>query len=423
MILWWWLACDPTSDAPWCSDAPSTPIVPEQTPTWLGDIRPVVDQKCAACHGPDGHVPFPLDDPDAMAGYAPAMAAAVTDGRMPPFLAAGCCAPLLGDFSLTPAEVGALVAWADAGAPPGDVAAPLRAPLVGLSRVDVRVGMAEPYVPAPPGGSGDDTRCFVLDWPLETTAFVTGLQPSPGDRRLVHHLILAAIPPGSVGAIERLDTAAGGYGFPCPGGAGALPTVQPIGGSLMGGDLPRGIGTRVEAGSKLLLQVHYYVDPGTTGADQTTLDLRVASEAVETGTIVLSNPGWLVGRGMLVPAGEADVGYAVSSRPDLFTGGVTVDLQGVTPHLHRYGSRVRVLRLRADGTEDCLLEIPAWRFRWEMPYWLAEPVRLEPGERLYLECRFDNSSENQPDGGAPEDLAWGEDDQDMCAAFVVFTKP
>jgi hypothetical protein len=80
-----------------------------------------------------------------------------------------------------------------------------------------------------------------------------------------------------------------------------------------------------------------------------------------------------------------------------------------------------MLALHADGTETCLLEIPDWEFGWEQPYWFAEPVPFGPQDRLYIECRFDNSAANQPDGVAPRDIGWGDGDQDMCAGFVSFT--
>jgi hypothetical protein len=58
---------------------------------------------------------------------------------------------------------------------------------------------------------------------------------------------------------------------------------------------------------------------------------------------------------------------------------------------------------------------------WQGDYTFAEPVRLEPGDRLLVECVFDNSETNQRmvngELEAPRDLNWGED-QEMCVGYV-----
>ena len=125
---------------------------------------------------------------------------------------------------------------------------------------------------------------------------------------------------------------------------------------------------------------------------------------------------------MLVKAGEKDATYFYRWRPSLLTGKRRVFLQGVTPHMHTFGSRMRMRVMHPDGSSDCLLEIPRWHFGWEQPFWFAAPHVLEPEDALYLACHFDNSAENQPPGQAPSDIAWGGNSQDMCAAFVSFTE-
>jgi hypothetical protein len=162
-------------------------------------------------------------------------------------------------------------------------------------------------------------------------------------------------------------------------------------------------------------------DPSVIPSDLTSIAFRLDDTAVEQSGILLVNPAWMVGESMLIPAGDADAAFYYRFRPTLYTGGQPMDLQGVTPHMHRYASRMRVMVIHADGTVDCLLEIPRWEFGWEQGYWFAEPVPLDPKDELYLECHFDNSAANQPEGGEPRDIAWGESDQDMCVAFLSAT--
>jgi hypothetical protein len=410
-------------DAAWCGDSVVTPAPADGAFTWWRDVHPIVEQKCARCHTPGGHAPFPLEEyADAFDNRA-AIRAAVAARTMPPWLAADCCSDWFQDFSLTDPEIATLLAWIDADAPEGDPAEVGEAlpPVGGLSRVDLTLTMDEPYTPEAPAGVTDIQHCFVLDWPLDEEAYVTGLSPQPGAREIVHHLIVSQMPPTGVAALHAKDAADASPGFDCTGGLGDLPTVTPLGGSLLGGDYPRGLGSKVVPGSKIVLQIHYSLSTSPPVPDLTSVQMRIDDEAVGGSGLVIANPGWLVAGGMPIEAGDADAGFWYRFHPNLFTGGKPVDFQGVTPHMHRYASRMRLRAQHPDGTSDCLLEIPDWQFGWEQPYWYAEPHRFDPSDELYLECHFDNSAANQPDGGEPRDIGWGENDQDMCAAFVSFT--
>jgi len=343
---------------------------------------------------------------------------------MPPFLGSDCCQTYARSYALTDEEIAVVAAWGAREAPEGDPATAQedRAQLGGLSRVDLTLEMPEPYTPNPPDGAIDDQRCFILDWPADEQRFITGLAPRPGQRALVHHLIVSRTDETGAAAARARDAEDDAPGFDCSGGTGDLGLVTTLGGSLVGGDYPRGIGTPVDPTSSIILQVHYALPAGeAVEPDLTSVDFRLDDSAEETQVMVAGNPGWLVGDGMSIPAGEPDVGYYYRFRPLLYTGGKAVSLQGVTPHMHRHASKIRLLALHEDGTESCLLDIPDWQFGWEQPYWFEEPALLGARDEIYVECRFDNSAGNQPDGDEPRDLAWGDSDQDMCAAFLTFT--
>jgi len=410
-------------DTPWCSAQPSEPPPPASMGlTYYRDVKPILDQKCGRCHEPGGHAPFALltyEDVGANMAY---VRRAVEDRTMPPFLAASCCTGYFQDYSLTDAEIATITGWVDQGGAPGEPAEePPPLPQVGgLSRVDASSAMAESYTPAPPSGSTDDIRCFVLDWPLDRAAYVTGLNPRPGNRALVHHLIVGVVGPDDADDAVSRDGADGRPGFDCGGGFGDLRDVTALGGSLIGGDFPRGLGHRVEPGSKIILNMHYSTAK-EVGEDRTTIDFRIDDGAEEFKSIVIANPAWLIEGAMHVPAGEDDAVFYYKFEPTLFTQGKKVDLQGVTPHMHYFGSKIVVRVLHDDGSATCLLEIPRWEFGWEQPFWLAKATRLDPDDELYVECHFDNSAANQPDGQPPRDFSWGGNNQDMCAAFVSFT--
>ncbi len=408
----------------WCADARPTPGPTGADAVWWRDVKPILGEKCAACHAPGGHAPFAVETYAEVAPWAEAIAVTTQQRTMPPFLAADCCRSYHRQFSLTEAEIVTLSNWADRGAPEGDAADAGEVPpaLGGVSRVDLTLEMREPYTPAPVEGAVDEQRCFVLDWPEEETRFVTGLAPRPGNRSVVHHLIVSQVDEAGASAARVREAEDDEPGFECSGGIADLGVAAALGGSLVGGDYPRGIGTAIAPGTSIVLQVHYAIAAGTIAApDQTAIDFRLDDLATPASGIAMANLAWLAAPGMAIPAGEEDVAFYYRFRPTLYTRGRAVNLQNVTPHLHRYASRMRVLVVRADGTEDCLLEIPAWEFGWEQPYWFAEEYAFGPEDELYLECHFDNSAANQYGGAAPRDIGWGDSDQDMCAAFLAFT--
>jgi hypothetical protein len=411
--------------AAWCGLAPeATPDTSTPTPLWNGAAGDVVRQKCTGCHNTSGGLaPFPLETYAQVLEHKSEVRAAVATRAMPPWQAARCCNHYFEDRSLTDGEYETLLRFLDEGAPEGAPTDAGTPPVLSLlSRVDLSLTMPEEYVPNPKAGT-DDNRCFVFDWPLSETRFITGMAPRPGMRREVHHVIVAVLHGETLDEAVRLDAADPLPGFDCGGGIGNLRDITVLGGSQQGGDLPRGLGVKVEPGGKLVINVHYStLSVPTPLPDRTSIDFRLESSARDSAGIPIANPAWFVGDSMEVKAGDPDAVYFYKYRPTLLTGGKPVQLQGITPHMHTFASRITVRILRATGESECLLEIPKWRFGWEQPFWLQDEVTLNPDDEVYLECHFDNSEANQPLGQAPRDFAWGGNGQDMCAAFIAFTK-
>lgn len=93
-------------------------------------------------------------------------------------------------------------------------------------------------------------------------------------------------------------------------------------------------------------------------------------------------------------------------------------------HMHELGTIGRVAILRADGSTDCLLNITRWDFHWMADYYFATPVRLEPGDKVYVECHWDNTEANQKVVNGelltPRTLRWATDDE-MCGAVLTYS--
>jgi hypothetical protein len=399
-------SCTSPVDFPWCSaEATDEPDPITRQVTWHADIQPILEARCERCHRPDDIGPFPLTTYEETFAVRESVREAVVSGSMPPWMPADCCNQFHDDFSLSSEQIQLVDEWVEQGAPEGDPANAAESldPVGGLSRVDVFVEMDEAYTPEPKEGFVDDYRCFVMDWPIDGETYVTGMNPVPGAREIVHHLIVATVSGRDAAKAQEAARNAddGKPGFPCPGGLGEIRTDTILGGGMLGSTYPRGMGRQVPADSKIVIQVHYSVASSPPVPDKTGIEFQLADDADTFEQFAVANPAWLVGDAMRIEAGDPDAVYSYQFRPGLYTRNKPVLLQSATPHMHELGSQFVMGIARKDGSTECLLEIPRWDFGWEQPYWFAEPIRLEPGDEVFIECHFDNSLENQPLKEAP----------------------
>ena len=69
----------------------------------------------------------------------------------------------------------------------------------------------EPYTPT---REPDDYRCHLVPWPSEDTSYVTGINVTPEQTSIVHHVILFLIGPDQVERFQAYDDAEEGPGIP-----------------------------------------------------------------------------------------------------------------------------------------------------------------------------------------------------------------
>ncbi len=392
---------------------------PAGTLVYHRDLKPLIDQKCGTCHVAGGIAPFALTTYDEVKSHAAAIKSAVAARTMPPWPANNDCNSYLNDRSLSDDEIATIVGFVDQGAhegDPSDVGAPLVDPDARpLSRIDRELAMPEPYTMVE---SPDEYRCFVLDWPETEPMYVTGLGVAPGNAAVVHHVIAFLAAEADVATAETLDADDPGPGYKCFGGPGFRPTgwLGAWAPGSMGYDYPDGTGVRIEPGSKIVMQLHYNSLNAGPQPDQTAVRLKIDPTVEKEATLQpWTNPAWVTGSGMDIPPATNDVTHQFGADPtDFITDGQAMMLHTSFLHMHQLGKSGRVTVEHADGSETCLLDIPAWNFHWQGAYAFKEPVRLNPGDILRLKCTWDNPTMNN--------VSWGEGTGDeMCLTGVYFT--
>ena len=430
-------------------DATETPSETGQTEsalTYYRDVAPILETMCVRCHSEGGiREQVPFTSYDEVAPYAALIKEMITNREMPPWLATTGCTEYAYDESLTETEIATVSEWVDRGVLEGsaDVEPVTTEPrlFATLTRTDVTIEMPVDYVMKK---SPDDYRCFLVDWPETEDTNITGFGAIPGNPAVVHHVIAYLVPPEGVATFEAYDEADEGPGYTCFGGpngvgsdaggtSGFGESFRFLGGWAPGGvgsDFPPGTGMPVEAGSKIALQVHYNTLVEEPQPDRTKVVFKVDKEVEHTAFVLpWTNYAWLGGTGMEIPAGEADVVHSHSADLmqilSFILGDNDVDrirIYSAALHMHVLGTSGSVYIDRPDGTRECLLDIPNYDFGWQRTYGFMEPKEVVAGDRVGLECHWDNTQENQTWVGGeqlpPVDQHWGEGTNDeMCIAF------
>lgn len=418
--------------------ADTAPPVISGSVTYFQNIKPFVDAKCVRCHVVGTVAPFALDSYELLKDKASFALAAINSGSMPPWQFADGCNDYLGNFSLTPEEKALFKAWVDQGTPKGDAskAAPkLDIGEVGLSRVDVKLQIPESYTAK---DQTDEYRCFPVAWPSKytTTTYMTGFKAVPGNPRVVHHVEVYHVKKAQAQMAFDKDSADPGPGYQCFGGPGlGEGTVGGWAPGSPGYDYPPNVGIAIEAGSVMVIQVHYNMQ--TTGKpepDQSSVEFKVDAQAIAGGYDFWTNSAWTIGTGMHIAANNPDVAFTWTADPTTlnggtpFGGGKAIMIHTASIHMHNLGTKGYMRLKRKDGSSQCLLELKDWDFHWQGGVRLKQPVLVNPGDTIEMQCRYDNSPQNQPVFQGmrqlPRDVNWGENSTDeMCLGILLWGQP
>ncbi len=396
--------------------------------TYARQVSRILAERCQNCHRPGDIAPFSLQSYEDAVAYAPDIKRVVEEGLMPPWKPAESHGKYKGAFALKAEEKVDLLSWIEGGTPMGDEAElPEKVEPAGewiLGNPDLVLKMPQAFAPA----KGKDIyRCFVLPTGLDADHFVNAVDILPGNRRIVHHVILYL---DSTGVAEKLDAQDEEPGYDCYGGPGFDLNAGSIISLLMNGYtlggwapgarpqfLPEGIGMKLGQQAKVVMQVHYYTG-GRTGEDQTSVGLYFNKGKVEKQMYYLP----VVQSRLNIKAGDpASVATAEFPVVPFFE----MKVINIFPHMHLLGTKIEVDKEYL-GKKESLIAIGQWDFNWQGAYQFEEPVEMPVLSKANLRCVYDNSINNPRNPSNPlKDVKWGEGTEDeMCLVLlgVVFNR-
>lgn len=384
------------------SGSPASPD--SESITYAQHIAPLLQARCVACHR-DGDIgPMDLSTYDDAAAWADMIVEVTQDRRMPPWHANPEHGHFANDRRLSEREIQWIADWARNGAPRGDAAK--EPPKLTFTdgwllpeKPDLVVPMAVKAFKIPAQGEVM-YQYFVTDLENDSELWFRGMEVVPGNREVVHHILVFALEKGS----NRRELG-GERSFL----AGYVPGTRA---EMM----PPGYAKRIPANSQLIFQVHYTPN-GSKQEDLSRVGFVVAAPASVTHEVVTSsalNPRFRI------PPGESN--YRTSAMlPERLP---ECELLAMSPHMHVRGKSFRYTLVMPDKSRKILLDVPRYDFNWQTEYRLAEKRRLPKGCRIYCEAVFDNSENNLNNPNPKSWVTWGDQTyEEMMIGYFHYAVP
>ncbi len=356
--------------------------------SYAGDVAPILQAKCVACHQEGGIAPFAMDSYAVVKGFAPMIRESVRTGRMPPWHPDPEVGVFKHDAGLSDAETRTLVHWIEAGATRGEgadplAAAKLAAPEWPLGKPDLELEV--PTYTLPAAGVVEYQYPATAN-PLTKGRWVKAATLLPGDRRGVHHILAGYIPgsprkgPASQGQWEANygEYAVGGESF----------------------EVPDGMGIYLPPGGNMGFQMHY-TPYGVAASDTSKMGLYFHPEG-EIPERAL--------RHMVTVDNSIEIPPNTPNHREVAYSKFTKDavLYSVFLHTHYRGISGSLELVKPDGSRKMLINLPRYDFNWQRTYDFVEPIKVPAGSKLVSTYIYDNSVRNAANPDPSATVFWGD---------------
>ena len=354
--------------------------------TYAKHIAAIVQKHCVACHRPGEIGPFALTSHDDVVNWSATIREVVDQQRMPPWHAQAEAGKFLNDRRLPERDKKLLFDWIDNGMPAGNPADLPEPPkfVTGweIPQPELVLEMPQPFTV--PAKGTVEYQYFELSQKFDEDKWIVASEARPGNRAVVHHIILFYIPPGFKRPIQEGSL------------LNSLATFAP---GMPAWQARPGMAKRIPAGSKLYFQVHYTpngaeaVDLSRAGlvfADPKQVEKQLRTDAV-------------VNFRLQIPPKSDNVRFEA-----VHGFGRDMRLVSLLPHMHLRGKAFRIEAVDAEGARKLLLDVPRYDFNWQNSYVFAEPLKMREGTRLQCTAWYDNSENNPANPDPTKTVGWGD---------------
>lgn len=372
--------------------------------TYAEHVSRILQARCVSCHREGDIGPMDLSRYEDAAAWADMIVEVTQDRRMPPWHASPEYGHYANDRSLTEEELSTIEAWARSGTPRGNPEAepePLKFTDGWLlpKTPDIILPMRDKPVDVPAKGEVR-YQYFLADLKNTEELWVNGMELVPGNREIVHHILVFVREKGS-----RRGDLGGARSFL----VGYVPGTRA---EMM----PEGYAKRIPANSELVFQVHYTPN-GIAQQDLSKVGFILADPAKITHEVVTTSA---VNPGFRIPPRDANY-RTTAMLPERLP---KCELLSLSPHMHVRGKSFRYTLVYPDKRREILLDVPHYDFNWQTEYRLKEKMALPKGTKIFCEAVFDNSADNLNNPDPNSWVRWGDQTyEEMMIGYFHYAVP
>ena len=384
--------------------------------TWSGKIASIIYANCSNCHNTKGIASFELMNYQDVVQNGNDILTDVQIHKMPPWPPDPAYSHLAHERILTEQQISDISDWVNNGMPRGDSTLEPQAPVFNtvaeISNPDLVLSAPVYHV----NTTNDLYRCFVIPSNLLTDKYLIAIEAVPGDRSVVHHILIYS---DTTSIPASLDAADPGPGYTNFGGTGSS-NSKLIGVWVPGQRAyysPAGMGIKLPAHTNIIVQIHY--PGGITGkTDSTKLFLKLTSNFQREITIDAPLNHFHLDNGFLyIPANTTKTFYAHYNIP------YDISTLGVGPHMHLIGRSILSYCITPAQDTIPFIDIPKWNFHWQGIYSFPRILKIPMGSTIYSEAFYDNTTANPANpNNPPKNVHLGEKTTDeMMLVYFAFT--
>lgn len=380
---------------------------------WSNDVAGIIYGKCSNCHNTNGIAPFSLMSYFDAVDNSQDIENAVQSRHMPPWPPDPTYSRLAHERVLSQQEIDAVINWINSGMQRGDSTLEPAPPVFSSAEEITNPDLTLTAPSFTVNTTSDLYRCFVIPTGMNSVKYLTGMETVPGNRNIVHHVLIYA---DSTNVPVQLDAADPDPGYTSFGGTGSNAS-QLIGVWVPGQTAtftPAGMGIRLPANSNIILQIHY---PGgiSNQTDETKINLLYTSTPLRNVSIDAPLHHFDLDQGFLrIPANTTRTFTSNYTVP------IDLSFMAVGPHMHLIGRSIRSWAVTPTNDTIPFIDIPAWDFHWQGMYFFPRVLRIPAGTTLYSSAFYDNTLNNPHNPSNPPvtvNLGEGTNDEMMLVYF------
>ena len=361
----------------------------QEMPTYSKDIAPILQEKCASCHNPEGIGPMPLQNYEQVKPFAALIHDRTSKRIMPPWhIDTGIgIQSFKNDASLSDDQINIIEDWFLAGAPEGnqaDLPAPVEFPSGAAWQLGDELGPPDLIIKSSPYdviANGQD-QWWTPSVPFEglnNERFLKAAEFKPSyplGKKVVHH----------------------GHAVLVPEGGGRSVALARYGVGKSWEIFPEGTGMRVPANGNIAWNLHYFPVGAQGSADVVEVGLWFYPEGQipEKETVgeamfrVDGLKGMARGQDIVIPPH----GYQVLQGTHRLDAPAVI--HSYRPHLHMRGKVMTMEAIYPDGKKEVLSQVNNYDHNWQIAYIYEDDVKplLPTGTILQFTSVFDNTANN-----------------------------